>query len=190
MCKEHWGMESLIWVEKWWKELEYHSEEAQQSQYSQSSCTKLHILIHISSLNVPDFFHQDSYMIPWEIGAIPWSAPWSGSAPKYNGFFPDSYRILPPGFMFVMLLTANAQTNAPRGELICGLHQWDLTSVSSSGSQVAAHDWIKADCKSTKCLICHKKIKTLAGRRCAWCQEMVRIVHVYYICVYSNAWIT
>ncbi|KAM8917828.1 diacylglycerol kinase, alpha b isoform 2-T2 [Spinachia spinachia] len=37
---------------------------------------------------------------------------------------------------------------------------------------VAAHDWIKADCKSTKCQVCHKKIKTLAGRRCVWCQEM------------------
>nr|XP_019942601.1 PREDICTED: diacylglycerol kinase alpha-like isoform X1 [Paralichthys olivaceus] len=37
---------------------------------------------------------------------------------------------------------------------------------------VAAHDWIRADCTSTKCQICHKKIKTLAGRRCAWCQEM------------------
>uniref|UniRef100_A0AAQ4S9X9 Diacylglycerol kinase n=1 Tax=Gasterosteus aculeatus aculeatus TaxID=481459 RepID=A0AAQ4S9X9_GASAC len=36
---------------------------------------------------------------------------------------------------------------------------------------VAAHDWIKAD-KSTKCRVCHKKIKTLAGRRCVWCQEM------------------
>uniref|UniRef100_A0A8D3CTZ4 Diacylglycerol kinase n=1 Tax=Scophthalmus maximus TaxID=52904 RepID=A0A8D3CTZ4_SCOMX len=40
----------------------------------------------------------------------------------------------------------------------------------------ASHDWIKADCKSSKCQICHKKIKTLAGRRCVWCQEMVRIV--------------
>ncbi|XP_060925806.1 diacylglycerol kinase, alpha b isoform X3 [Limanda limanda] len=37
---------------------------------------------------------------------------------------------------------------------------------------VAAHDWIRADCKSSKCRICHKKIKTLAGKRCAWCQEM------------------
>ncbi|XP_031702365.1 diacylglycerol kinase, alpha b isoform X1 [Anarrhichthys ocellatus] len=37
---------------------------------------------------------------------------------------------------------------------------------------VAAHDWIRADCKSTKCQVCHKKIKTLAGRRCVWCQEM------------------
>ncbi|KAM6946538.1 diacylglycerol kinase, alpha b isoform 2-T2 [Lycodopsis pacificus] len=37
---------------------------------------------------------------------------------------------------------------------------------------VAAHDWIRADCKSTKCQVCHKKVKTLAGRRCVWCQEM------------------
>ncbi|XP_034544024.1 diacylglycerol kinase, alpha b [Notolabrus celidotus] len=36
---------------------------------------------------------------------------------------------------------------------------------------VASHDWIRADCKSTKCQVCHKKIKTLAGRRCVWCQE-------------------
>ncbi|XP_038552427.1 diacylglycerol kinase, alpha b [Micropterus salmoides] len=37
---------------------------------------------------------------------------------------------------------------------------------------VAAHDWIRADCNSTKCQVCHKKIKTLVGRRCVWCQEM------------------
>ncbi|XP_041639020.1 diacylglycerol kinase, alpha b [Cheilinus undulatus] len=37
---------------------------------------------------------------------------------------------------------------------------------------VPAHDWIQADCKSTKCQVCHKKIKTLAGRRCVWCQQM------------------
>ncbi|KAG8007924.1 Diacylglycerol kinase alpha, partial [Nibea albiflora] len=37
---------------------------------------------------------------------------------------------------------------------------------------VAAHDWIRADGNSTKCQVCHKKIKTLAGRRCVWCQEM------------------
>ncbi|XP_040889294.1 diacylglycerol kinase, alpha b isoform X1 [Toxotes jaculatrix] len=36
----------------------------------------------------------------------------------------------------------------------------------------AAHDWIRADCNSTKCQVCHKKIKTLAGRHCVWCQEM------------------
>ncbi|XP_053171794.1 diacylglycerol kinase, alpha b [Scomber japonicus] len=37
---------------------------------------------------------------------------------------------------------------------------------------IAAHDWVRADCNSTKCQVCHKKIKTLAGRRCVWCQEM------------------
>uniref|UniRef100_A0A7N5ZZV9 Diacylglycerol kinase n=1 Tax=Anabas testudineus TaxID=64144 RepID=A0A7N5ZZV9_ANATE len=37
---------------------------------------------------------------------------------------------------------------------------------------IAAHDWIRADCNSTKCQVCHRKIKTLAGRRCVWCQEM------------------
>ncbi|KAK1902010.1 Diacylglycerol kinase alpha [Dissostichus eleginoides] len=37
---------------------------------------------------------------------------------------------------------------------------------------IAAHDWIRADCNSNKCQVCHKKIKTLAGRRCAWCQEL------------------
>uniref|UniRef100_A0A665VU50 Diacylglycerol kinase n=1 Tax=Echeneis naucrates TaxID=173247 RepID=A0A665VU50_ECHNA len=30
----------------------------------------------------------------------------------------------------------------------------------------------QADCNSTKCQVCHKKIKTLAGRHCVWCQEM------------------
>uniref|UniRef100_A0A672IYS6 diacylglycerol kinase (ATP) n=1 Tax=Salarias fasciatus TaxID=181472 RepID=A0A672IYS6_SALFA len=37
---------------------------------------------------------------------------------------------------------------------------------------IAAHDWIRVDCKSNKCQVCHKKIKTLAGRRCVWCQDM------------------
>ncbi|KAM4741732.1 diacylglycerol kinase, alpha b [Anableps anableps] len=35
----------------------------------------------------------------------------------------------------------------------------------------ATHDWIKADCNSSKCQVCFKKIKTLAGKRCVWCQE-------------------
>lgn len=39
--------------------------------------------------------------------------------------------------------------------------------------KVAAHDWIRSDCNSAKCQVCHKKIKTLAGRCCMWCQEMV-----------------
>uniref|UniRef100_A0A3Q3F7E1 Diacylglycerol kinase n=1 Tax=Labrus bergylta TaxID=56723 RepID=A0A3Q3F7E1_9LABR len=37
---------------------------------------------------------------------------------------------------------------------------------------VPSHDWIRADCNSTKCEVCHKKIKTLAGRRCVWCHDM------------------
>uniref|UniRef100_A0A672IWY2 Diacylglycerol kinase n=1 Tax=Salarias fasciatus TaxID=181472 RepID=A0A672IWY2_SALFA len=37
---------------------------------------------------------------------------------------------------------------------------------------VRTHDWIRVDCKSNKCQVCHKKIKTLAGRRCVWCQDM------------------
>ncbi|XP_054472326.1 diacylglycerol kinase, alpha b isoform X4 [Anoplopoma fimbria] len=37
---------------------------------------------------------------------------------------------------------------------------------------VAVHDWIRADFNATKCQVCNKKIKTLAGRRCVWCQEM------------------
>ncbi|RVE72741.1 hypothetical protein OJAV_G00040980 [Oryzias javanicus] len=36
----------------------------------------------------------------------------------------------------------------------------------------AVHDWIKADCNNSKCQVCFKKIKTLAGKRCVWCQEM------------------
>ncbi|MEQ2245741.1 hypothetical protein ILYODFUR_031069 [Ilyodon furcidens] len=35
----------------------------------------------------------------------------------------------------------------------------------------ATHDWIKADCNSSKCQVCFKKIKTLAGKHCVWCQE-------------------
>lgn len=48
--------------------------------------------------------------------------------------------------------------------------------------QVAVHDWIKSDCNSAKCQVCHKKIKTLAGRCCIWCQEMVRtcVFHLVY----------
>ncbi|KAJ3602107.1 hypothetical protein NHX12_029866 [Muraenolepis orangiensis] len=37
---------------------------------------------------------------------------------------------------------------------------------------VPTHDWISADCNSSKCKVCHKKIKTLAGSRCVWCHEM------------------
>ncbi|TNM88625.1 hypothetical protein fugu_004879 [Takifugu bimaculatus] len=37
---------------------------------------------------------------------------------------------------------------------------------------IAAHDWIRTDSSSGKCQVCHKKIKTLAGRRCVWCHEM------------------
>lgn len=47
-----------------------------------------------------------------------------------------------------------------------------------SMSQVAAHDWIRADSNSNKCQVCHKRIKTLAGRHCVWCKEMVRAVFV------------
>ncbi|XP_037534876.1 diacylglycerol kinase, alpha b [Nematolebias whitei] len=36
----------------------------------------------------------------------------------------------------------------------------------------ATHDWIKADCNASKCQVCFKKIKTLGGSRCVWCQEM------------------
>ncbi|KAG7495267.1 diacylglycerol kinase alpha-like [Solea senegalensis] len=48
---------------------------------------------------------------------------------------------------------------------------------------VKAHDWIRADCKSSKCQICHKKIKNLAGRRCVWCEEVVSVV---YVVVYAD----
>uniref|UniRef100_A0A3Q0T5C4 Diacylglycerol kinase n=1 Tax=Amphilophus citrinellus TaxID=61819 RepID=A0A3Q0T5C4_AMPCI len=37
---------------------------------------------------------------------------------------------------------------------------------------IAAHDWIRADCNASKCDVCNKKIKTLAGKRCVWCQEL------------------
>ncbi|XP_077459710.1 diacylglycerol kinase, alpha b isoform X1 [Stigmatopora argus] len=37
--------------------------------------------------------------------------------------------------------------------------------------RVPSHDWIRSD-RSSKCQVCQKKIKTLAGRRCVWCQQM------------------
>ncbi|XP_025763135.1 diacylglycerol kinase, alpha b isoform X1 [Oreochromis niloticus] len=37
---------------------------------------------------------------------------------------------------------------------------------------IPAHDWIRADCGANKCDVCNKKIKTLAGKRCVWCQEL------------------
>ncbi|KAF3689708.1 Diacylglycerol kinase alpha [Channa argus] len=43
---------------------------------------------------------------------------------------------------------------------------------SKKENGIAVHDWIRSDCNSTKCQVCHKKIKMLAGRRCVWCQEM------------------
>ncbi|XP_052466344.1 diacylglycerol kinase, alpha b isoform X1 [Carassius gibelio] len=36
----------------------------------------------------------------------------------------------------------------------------------------SVHDWISADCDSNKCEICHKKIKMLTGKSCAWCHRM------------------
>ncbi|KAG7238282.1 hypothetical protein INR49_030993 [Caranx melampygus] len=52
---------------------------------------------------------------------------------------------------------------------------------------VAAHDWIRADCNSTKCQVCHKKIKTLAGRRCVWCQEMISpVANTHPLLVFVN----
>uniref|UniRef100_A0A7N5ZVV0 Diacylglycerol kinase n=1 Tax=Anabas testudineus TaxID=64144 RepID=A0A7N5ZVV0_ANATE len=42
-----------------------------------------------------------------------------------------------------------------------------------------AHDWIRADCNSTKCQVCHRKIKTLAGRRCVWLVD-------YFCCLFSG----
>ncbi|XP_034388922.1 diacylglycerol kinase, alpha b isoform X2 [Cyclopterus lumpus] len=51
-------------------------------------------------------------------------------------------------------------------------HNSELAKFRQLLPEIAAHDWIRADCKSTKCHVCHKKIKTLVGRRCVWCQEM------------------
>uniref|UniRef100_A0A671N488 Diacylglycerol kinase n=1 Tax=Sinocyclocheilus anshuiensis TaxID=1608454 RepID=A0A671N488_9TELE len=36
----------------------------------------------------------------------------------------------------------------------------------------SVHDWISADCESNKCEICHKNIKMLTGKSCAWCHRM------------------
>ncbi|XP_019736854.1 diacylglycerol kinase, alpha b isoform X1 [Hippocampus comes] len=37
--------------------------------------------------------------------------------------------------------------------------------------RVPSHDWVRSD-RSSKCQVCSRKIKTLAGRRCVWCQQM------------------
>uniref|UniRef100_A0A674D930 Diacylglycerol kinase n=1 Tax=Salmo trutta TaxID=8032 RepID=A0A674D930_SALTR len=37
---------------------------------------------------------------------------------------------------------------------------------------IPAHGWVSADCDSSKCHFCNKKIKTLAGKHCVWCQQM------------------
>ncbi|KAG9260391.1 diacylglycerol kinase alpha isoform X1 [Astyanax mexicanus] len=42
-----------------------------------------------------------------------------------------------------------------------------ITSKEEIG--LAVHAWVSADCDSSKCEICHKKIKALAGKRCVWC---------------------
>ncbi|MEQ2297292.1 hypothetical protein AMECASPLE_033364, partial [Ameca splendens] len=51
----------------------------------------------------------------------------------------------------------------------------------------ATHDWIKADCNSSKCQVCFKKIKTLAGKHCVWCQEMVRMA-LWILCHKAERW--
>nr|XP_057911838.1 diacylglycerol kinase, alpha b isoform X3 [Doryrhamphus excisus] len=38
--------------------------------------------------------------------------------------------------------------------------------------RLPSHDWVRTDRSSPKCQVCQKKIKTLSGRRCVWCQEM------------------
>lgn len=57
----------------------------------------------------------------------------------------------------------------------CRKRTFSSPSLRSSASQVAAHDWTRTDSSSSKCQVCHKKIKTLTGRRCVWCHEMVRM---------------
>uniref|UniRef100_A0A3P9PDY3 Diacylglycerol kinase n=1 Tax=Poecilia reticulata TaxID=8081 RepID=A0A3P9PDY3_POERE len=47
-----------------------------------------------------------------------------------------------------------------------------LSGYASVLLQKATHDWIRADCNASKCQVCFKKIKTLAGKHCVWCQEM------------------
>ncbi|XP_063071067.1 diacylglycerol kinase, alpha a isoform X1 [Engraulis encrasicolus] len=37
---------------------------------------------------------------------------------------------------------------------------------------IPAHDWIRTESDSSKCDHCQKKIKTLTGKRCAWCHHM------------------
>lgn len=42
------------------------------------------------------------------------------------------------------------------------------------GLQVPRHDWIRTESDSSKCDHCPKKIKTLTGKRCAFCHRKVR----------------
>uniref|UniRef100_A0A4W5NUG0 Diacylglycerol kinase n=1 Tax=Hucho hucho TaxID=62062 RepID=A0A4W5NUG0_9TELE len=45
------------------------------------------------------------------------------------------------------------------------------SSIPSLGGNLS-HGWVSADCDSSKCHFCNKKIKTLAGKHCVWCQQM------------------
>lgn len=68
----------------------------------------------------------------------------------------------------------DANTGGVSDPLRCRKHTFSSPSHSPA-SQVAAHDWIRTDSGFGKCQVCHKKIKTLAGRRCVWCHELVRM---------------
>uniref|UniRef100_A0A8C7GR48 Diacylglycerol kinase n=1 Tax=Oncorhynchus kisutch TaxID=8019 RepID=A0A8C7GR48_ONCKI len=46
------------------------------------------------------------------------------------------------------------------------------TFVKSKKQIGVTHGWVSADCDSSKCHFCNKKIKTLAGKHCVWCQQM------------------
>uniref|UniRef100_A0AAR2L7Q8 Diacylglycerol kinase n=1 Tax=Pygocentrus nattereri TaxID=42514 RepID=A0AAR2L7Q8_PYGNA len=61
--------------------------------------------------------------------------------------------------------------------MLLGLRKQGLScngdDILYCASQIAVHDWVSADCDSSKCEICHKKIKALAGKRCVWCHLTV-----------------
>ena len=103
----------------------YSSAKAQQSSQIQSSCRTFHTLIDICSQIVPDFCHQDPWIIPWEI-IIHYLAmskkeitnSWINPihVPQFNGFFSDLYFNLSPSSVeistvvfFVILLTNTSQ---------------------------------------------------------------------------------
>uniref|UniRef100_A0A8C7PYG2 Diacylglycerol kinase n=1 Tax=Oncorhynchus mykiss TaxID=8022 RepID=A0A8C7PYG2_ONCMY len=50
------------------------------------------------------------------------------------------------------------------------------TFVKSKKQIGVTHGWVSADCDSSKCHFCNKKIKTLAGKHCVWLHAHVHLI--------------